>query len=54
MMIICGCQDNMGVVSIIRLRTNLYDLSDDTDDELILRDNLIRCRVTVRSSRLRL
>ncbi len=37
---------------MIRLGTNLYDLNDDTDDELILRDDLIRYRVTVWSSRL--
>ncbi len=37
---------------MIRLGTNLYNLNNDTDDELIFRDDLIRCRVTVWSSRL--
>ncbi len=45
-------QGNIGTVSVIRLRTNLYDSSNNMDDELILRDDLIRCGVTVRSSRL--
>ncbi len=34
------------------MELTLYDLSDNTNDELILGDNLIRCEVTVRSSRL--
>ncbi len=46
-MVICRCQGNTGAVSVIRLRINPYDFSNDTDDELILRDNLIRCRVTI-------
>ncbi len=37
---------------MIRLGINLYDSGDDTDDELILRDDLIGCGVTVWSSRL--
>ncbi len=37
---------------MIRLGTNLYDSNDDTDDELILGDDPIRCGVTVWSSRL--
>ncbi len=39
---------------MIRLRINPYDSNDDTDDELILRDDLIEYRVTVWSSRLEL
>ncbi len=51
-MVVRGCQGNMGVVSVIRLGTNLYDSDDDTDNELILKDNPIEYGATVWSSRL--
>ncbi len=37
---------------MIRLRINLYDSSDDIDYELILSNDLIGCRVMIRSFRL--
>ncbi len=46
-MVARGHQSNMGAVSMIMLGTNPYDSNDDTDDELILGDDLIRCRVIV-------
>ncbi len=47
MMVARGRQGNMGAVSTIRLRTNPYDSNDNTDDELILGDDLIGYGVTV-------
>ncbi len=46
-MVIRRYQSNIGAVSIIRLGTNPYNSSNDTDDELILGDDLIRCGVMV-------
>ncbi len=36
------------MISVIRFRKNLYDSNNNTDDELILRDNLIRYRAAVK------
>ncbi len=42
----------MVIVSLIRLRTNLYNFNDNMNDEVILSNNIIRYRATIQFFRL--